>query len=67
MVVPLKHPSVVMAAPTNAQVTEIQRQKQERNPFSLYNPVFNAVAPIAQRGAIIQNTIISAYLETPHQ
>ncbi len=67
MIVPLKHPSVVIPAPTNAQVTEIHRQKQDRKPFNLYNPVFNAVAPKAHRGAIIQNTIISAYLETPHQ
>ena len=52
-----KHLFEVIAAPVNAQITENQRQKQHNSPLFPYLAVFKIVAPIAHRGANIQNTI----------
>lgn len=46
-----------IAAPVNAQITEIHKQKQLKIPFLPYLYPLKTVAPIAHKGAITQNAI----------
>ena len=62
-----KHLFEVIAAPVNAQITENQRVKQLNIPFFPYLTVFKIVAPIAHRGANIQNIISCCWNVAPHQ
>ena len=53
----IKHSFDLMAAPVNAQITEIHKQKQLNIPFFPSRTVLKMVAPIAQRGAKTQKAI----------
>lgn len=65
--VPFKHELDVIAAPTNAHVTDNHKEMQLKRPLFPSRTVFKTVAPIAQRGAKTQKIISWALNETFHQ
>lgn len=47
----------VIAAPTKAHITDIQRARHDFNPNKPYLQLLSIVTPMAHKGAIIQNII----------
>jgi len=62
-----KHLFVLKAAPTKAQIAEIQRQILLRSPTLPYLQLLNTKVNIAAKGAKIQNKIICNLFDPPHQ
>ena len=65
--VPFRQEFEVMAAPTNAHITDIHKLKQLKSPFLPSRTVLKMVAPTAHKGATIQKTMSWALNETFHQ